>query len=62
MTTGLVVGVLVVVGVIVARLAWRRVADERLSVREHQHTLETLRHMADSREEAQRAATGNRGR
>ena len=62
MATGLVIGVLVLAGLVVARLAWRRVTDERQSVQEHQHTLDTLRHMADSREQSLRSIGGRGAR
>jgi len=55
MVSALVVGAIVLVGAVVARVTWRRSADERQSVREHQHTLETLRHMADRRQEGARS-------
>jgi hypothetical protein len=44
-----VVGAIVVVGAVVARVSWRRPADERHSIQSHQQTLETLRAMADRR-------------
>jgi Domain of unknown function (DUF4115) len=44
-----VVGAIVVVGAVVARVTWRRPADERHSIQSHQQTLETLRAMADRR-------------
>jgi hypothetical protein len=51
MTAVLVVGAIAVVGAVVARVTWRRPADERHSIQSHQHTLETLRAMADRRPE-----------
>ena len=60
MTTAIIVGVIVLVGAVVARATWRRAADERQSVQEHQHTLETLRHMADRRAEASQARQASR--
>jgi len=54
MTTVLVAGVVVLIGAMAARVLWRRDAGERHSVQEHQHTLETLRHMADRRQDAER--------
>jgi hypothetical protein len=47
MTAIVVLGVLALVAAIVAWLTWHRGADERQSVQHHQHTLETLRHVAD---------------
>jgi hypothetical protein len=49
MTAVFVVGALAVVGAVVARVTWRRPADERHSIQSHQQTLETLRSMADRR-------------
>ena len=45
----MVLGVIALVGAIVAWVTWHRGADERHSVQHHQHTLETLRHVADRR-------------
>jgi len=42
----LIVGVIALGAAVVASVTWRRAADERQSVRHHQHTLETLRHVA----------------
>src|SRR5579863_3407263 len=47
MATIVVLGVSALVAAIVAWVTWRRGADERQSVQHHQHTLETLRHVAD---------------
>src|SRR5580704_11319329 len=49
MTAVFVVGAIAVVGAVVARVTWRRPADERHSIESHQQTLETLRAMADRR-------------
>jgi len=49
MTAVVVVAVLAVAGAVVARVTWRRPADERHSIRSHQHTLDTLRSMAARR-------------
>lgn len=49
MTAVFVVGAIAVVGAVVARVTWRRPADERHSIQSHQQTLETLRAMADRR-------------
>jgi len=49
MTAALILGVIALVAAIVAWLTWHRGADERMSVQHHQHTLETLRHVADRR-------------
>src|SRR5579872_3419240 len=45
----LVVAAIAVAGAVVARVTWRRPADERHSIQTHQQTLETLRAMADRR-------------
>ncbi|HEY5026316.1 MAG TPA: DUF4115 domain-containing protein [Acidimicrobiales bacterium] len=47
MATIVVLGVIALVAAIVAWVTWQRGADERQSVQHHQHTLETLRHVAD---------------
>src|SRR5580698_8244156 len=47
MTAAVVLGVIALMVAIVAWLTWRRGADERQSVQHHQHTLETLRNVAD---------------
>jgi hypothetical protein len=49
MTAVVVVAAIVVVGAVVARVTWRRPADERHSIQIHQQTLDTLRSMADRR-------------
>jgi hypothetical protein len=49
MTAVGVLGVIAFIGAIVAWMTWHRGADERQSVQHHQHTLETLRHVADRR-------------
>jgi hypothetical protein len=49
MTAVFVVGAIAVVGAVMARVTWRRPADERHSIESHQQTLETLRAMADRR-------------
>src|SRR5271170_5223439 len=49
MTAILVVAAIAVTGAVVARVTWRRPADERHSIQTHQQTLETLRGMADRR-------------
>jgi hypothetical protein len=49
MTAVLVVAAIAVAGAVVARVTWRRPADERHSIQTHQQTLETLRAMADRR-------------
>ena len=54
MTTVLVVGAIAVVGAVVARVTWRRPADERHSIQSHQQTLDTLRAMSDRRPVSQR--------
>ena len=60
MTAVLVVGAIAVIGAVVARVTWRQVADERQSVRHHQQTLETLRHVSD-RSEALHVSTVRTG-
>ena len=54
MTAVFVVGAIAVVGAVVARVTWRRPADERHSIQSHQQTLDTLRSMADRRPPSQR--------
>jgi hypothetical protein len=49
-----VVAAIVVVGAVVARVTWRRPADERHSIQSHQQTLATLRSMADRRADGPR--------
>jgi hypothetical protein len=49
MTAILVVAAIAVVGAVIARVTWRRPADERHSIQSHQQTLDTLRSMADRR-------------
>jgi cytoskeletal protein RodZ len=51
MTAVSILGVIAVAGAIVAWTTWRRAFDERHSVQHHQHALETLRHVADRREQ-----------
>jgi hypothetical protein len=46
-----VLGVIALFVAIVAWVTWHRAADERQSVQHHQHTLETLRHVADRRQQ-----------
>jgi hypothetical protein len=58
MTAAVVLGVIALMVAILAWVTWRRGADERQSVQHHQHTLETLRHVADRR---QQAVLGRRG-
>lgn len=48
----MVLGVLALAAAIVAGVTWHRGADERQSVQHHQHTLETLRHVADRRQQS----------
>ena len=60
MTAVLVLGVIALFVAIVAWVTWRRGADERQSVQHHQHTLETLRHVADRRQQSVRLAPGRR--
>src|SRR5580658_8482981 len=54
MTAVAVVAAIAVVGAVVARVTWRRPADERHSIQSHQQTLDTLRAMADRRSVDQR--------
>jgi hypothetical protein len=54
MAAVLVVAAIVVVGAVVARVTWRREADERHSIQSHQQTLATLRSMADRRADGPR--------
>jgi hypothetical protein len=61
MTAILVVAVIAVAGAVVARVTWRRPADERHSIQSHQQTLETLRSMADRRAGGQHDRTGSAG-
>src|SRR5580658_5027890 len=58
MTAVVVLGVIALIVAILAWVTWRRGADERQSVQHHQHTLETLRHVADRR---QQTVLGRRG-
>lgn len=61
MTLVLVLGLVAVVGVVVARSARRLLVDERQSVRDYQQTLETLRHIGTrgvSRHDASAAPAG----
>src|ERR1700690_948042 len=57
-----VLGVLALVAAIVAWVTWHRGADERQSGQHHQHTLETLRHVADRRPPSVWAGQARRGR
>jgi len=61
MTAIVVLGVMALVAAIVAGVTWHRGADERQSVRHHQHTLETLRHVADRRPPSAWPVPGRRG-
>ena len=61
MTAVVVLGVIALVGAIVAWVTWRRGADERQSVQHHQHTLETLRHVADRRQPTRMAGPSPHG-
>ena len=54
MTLVIVVGVIAVVAAVIARTTWRRTADERHSVKDYQHTVETMRHLAERRADATR--------
>lgn len=56
-----VLGVLALVAAIVAWVTWHRGADERQSVQHHQHTLETLRHVADRQPPSGWPARSGRG-
>ena len=47
MTAVEVLGVFALIAAVVAWVTWHRGADERQSVQHHQHTLATLRHVAD---------------
>jgi hypothetical protein len=58
MTAAVVLGVIALMVAILAWVTWRRGADERQSVQHHQHTLETLRHVAGRR---QQTVLGRRG-
>jgi hypothetical protein len=49
MTAVVLLGVIALVAAIVAWMTWHRGADERESVQHHQHTLNTLRDVADRR-------------
>jgi len=57
MTAVFVVGAIAVVGAVIARVTWRRPADERHSIESHRQTLETLRSMADRRPGPREAVT-----
>ncbi len=63
MTLVLLLGAIAIVGAVVVRATWRRALDERQSVRDYHHTLETLRHLSDrnpvSDKKARRASNGN---
>lgn len=61
MTAVFVVAAIAVAGAVVARVTWRRPADERHSIQSHQQTLETLRSMADRRPDGQRERTAGPG-
>src|ERR1700722_12497505 len=58
MTAVVVLGVIALIVAVLAWVTWRRGADERQSVQHHQHALETLRHVADRR---QQSVSGRRG-
>ena len=60
MTAIVILGVIALVAAIVAWVTWHRGADERLSVQHHQHTLETLRHVADRRQQSPWPVPGRR--
>jgi hypothetical protein len=60
MTAVVVLGVIALIVAILAWVTWRRGADERQSVQHHQHTLETLRHVADRRQQSVRLSPGRR--
>ncbi|HUI05363.1 MAG TPA: DUF4115 domain-containing protein [Acidimicrobiales bacterium] len=47
MTAVAILGLIALVGVAVAWTSWHRVADERRSVQNHQHALDTMRHLGD---------------
>ena len=49
MTVAVIVALLALVAAIVAGATWRRTADERRSVKDHQRTLETLRQLPERR-------------
>ncbi|HVA02168.1 MAG TPA: DUF4115 domain-containing protein [Acidimicrobiales bacterium] len=57
MTAVVVLGVIALFAAIVAWMTWHRGADERQSVQHHQHTLETLRQVADGRPVSTRRAS-----
>jgi len=61
MTTVVLLGVMALVAAIVAGVTWHRGADERQSVQHHQHTLETLRTVADRRQQSVWPIPGRRG-
>ncbi len=61
MTAVVVLGVFALIAAIVAWVTWHRGADERQSVQHHQHTLETLRHVADRHQPSAWPAPGRRG-
>ncbi len=60
MAAVVVLGVIALIAAIVAWVTWHRGADERHSVQHHQHTLETLRHVADRRPPSVWTAPGRR--
>ncbi len=61
MATVVLLGVMALVAAIVAGVTWHRGADERQSVQHHQHTLETLRTVADRRQQPGWPISGRRG-
>ncbi|HXW35988.1 MAG TPA: hypothetical protein VEJ87_15545, partial [Acidimicrobiales bacterium] len=63
MEVGIVVVAIALVGTALARFTWRRGPDERHSVRDYQHTIDTLRHMSDREGPVQtRSAATDSGR
>src|SRR5579863_1125126 len=60
MTAAVVLGVLALGAAIAAGVTWHRGADERQSVQHHQHTLETLRHVANRRQQSAWPVPGRR--
>jgi hypothetical protein len=49
MAVSVIVAVLALAAAVVVGVTWRRAADERVSVKDHQRTLETLRQLPDRR-------------
>ncbi|HMK99931.1 MAG TPA: hypothetical protein VK428_07070, partial [Acidimicrobiales bacterium] len=61
MTAALLAAVVIVLGAAAAGALRHRLADERSSVRDYQHTLDTLRHLSDRRAQAEAKAATKSG-